>query len=500
MTSPTLERARARILGDERVVVVEAAAGCGKTFEAVSGTAALAAQLEDGQEVLLLTHTNSARRVFEGRLAAARTRATMQTLDSLAFEVVKRYAPHLELEQPVVPDAVHRGHPSFKDIRAMARRLLESAPAVADGLAWRHPVILVDEHQDSSDDQHAVVAAIAERRDTRVRYFGDRLQSIYGFDGGGGAWDSLCEKHDEATLEFGHRWSDNADLRDWLFGARRALLAGEPIDLRDRPRCVHVHQWSGEPPGINRKGHCPEVLAVLGRLTLQGRCALLVSENAHARALVERLGPGPTKLYEGADVKEPRRWLEQVLEAAGDPARLARLLGEALGALGPGVPESRVNELAAVCTATGINVGKRKNILPLVDICRPLYIDPTVSTWLEAFRSAITRRARLKWRPLRRDAAWLLAATPGNTDDPLAALLATARAYGQRSRAPRQAVMTVHRAKGNEYDTVVLPYVSASSFGSDYEDAKCLYVAITRSQRELHLLLSRDDPSPRFRL
>lgn len=500
MASQTLEHARARILGDERVVVIEAAAGCGKTFEAVGGTAALAAQLQDGQEVLLLTHTNSARRVFEGRLAAAGTRATMQTLDSLAFEVVKRYAPHLGLEQPVVPDAVHRGHPSFPDIRRMARGLLESAPAVAEGLAWRHPVILVDEHQDSTDDQHAVVAAIAEKSDTRVRYFGDRLQSIYGFDGGGGAWASLCEKHEQAALEFGHRWSNNPDLRDWLFGARRALLACEPIDLRDRPRCVHVHQWSGEPPGIGRKGHCPEVLALLGRLTLRGRCALLVSENAHARGLVERLGPGPTKLYEGADVKEPRRWLEQVLEADGDPARLARLLGEALGALGPGVPESRVKTLAAVCTASGIDVGKHKNILPLVDVCRPLYEHPTVGTWLEAFRSAITLREVLKWRPLRRDAAWLLASTPSHTDDHLAALLATARAHAQRSRAPKQAVMTVHRAKGNEYDTVVLPYVSGVSFGSGYEDAKRLYVAITRPQRELHLLLSKDDPSPRFRL
>lgn len=500
MASQALRQARARILGEERVVVVEAAAGCGKTFEAVGGTAALASQLGDGQEVLLLTHTNSARRVFESRLAATGTRATMQTLDSLAFEVVNRYAPHLGLEQPVVPDAVHRGHPSFPDIRSMAHGLLRSAPAVAEGLAWRHPVILVDEHQDSTDDQHAVVAAIAEKLNTRVRYFGDRLQSIYSFDGGGGAWDSLCHEHDPAVLDFGHRWSGNPDLRDWLFGARRSLLAGEPINLRDRPPCVHVHQWSGEPPGIGRKGHCPEVLSILRRLKLQGRSALLVSENAHARGLVERLGTGPTKLYEGADVREPRRCLELVLDANGDPARLVRLLGEALDALGTGVPASRVNELTAVCTSAGIVVGKRKNILPLVDVCRPLYDRPTVGTWLEAFRAAVARRAELKWQPLRRDAVWLLAAMPGDTDDHVAALLATARAHGQRSRAPKQAVMTVHRAKGNEYDTVVLPYVSDSSFGADHEDAKRLYVAITRPQRELHILLSRDDPSPRFRL
>jgi len=180
MTS-ALERARARILGDERVVVIEAAAGCGKTYEAVGAIAELSQQLVDGQQVLLLTHTNSARRVFEGRLADGDGRSRMQTLDSIAFEVVNRYARHLGLEQPVVPDAIHRGHPSFKDIRTMARGLLKAAPAVAEGLAWRHPVILVDEHQDSSDDQHSLVAAIAEPGTARVRYFGDRLQSIYGF-------------------------------------------------------------------------------------------------------------------------------------------------------------------------------------------------------------------------------------------------------------------------------------------------------------------------------
>lgn len=499
MTSDALERARARILGDDRLVIIEAAAGCGKTFEAVVATAALAQQLAEGQQVLLLTHTNSARRVFEGRLAAG-ARATMQTLDSLAFEVVKRYAPHLGLEQPVVPDAAHRGHPSFKDIRALARGLLEAAPAVAEGLAWRHPVILVDEHQDSSDDQHGVVAAIAEKGNARVRYFGDRLQSIYGFDGGGRAWDRLCAEHDEETLEFGHRWRDNADLRVWLHGARRALLAGEPIDLRGRPSCVRVHLWSGQPPGVNRKGHCPEVLAVLQRLQLPARSAVLVSENVHARGIVERLGAGAAKLYEGADVKEPRRCLELALEAEGDPARLSRLLAEVLGGLGPGMPKSRVTELAAVCTSDGIAAGRRKNILPLVDICRPLYESPTVSTWLQAFACALERRTELGWRPLRRDATWLLAATPVDTDDHLAALLATARAHGHRARAPAQAVMTVHRAKGSEFDTVVLPYVCGSHFGPSLDDAKKLYVALTRPQSTLHLLLSRDDPSPRFRL
>lgn len=101
---------------------------------------------------------------------------------------------------------------------------------------------------------------------------------------------------------------------------------------------------------------------MLRRLKLPVRSALLVAENAHARGLVERLGGQTAKLYEGADVKEPRRWLERALEAEGDPARLARLLVELLDAWGSGVAKSHVTELAAVCTSDGINPGKRAGI------------------------------------------------------------------------------------------------------------------------------------------
>jgi superfamily I DNA/RNA helicase len=58
--------------------------------------------------------------------------------------------------------------------------------------------------------------------------------------------------------------------------------------------------------------------------------------------------------------------------------------------------------------------------------------------------------------------------------------------------------MTVHRAKGTECDSTVLPYVCRSSFGDDDESARLLYVALTRAQNTLHLFLSEDDPCPWF--
>ena len=80
-------------------------------------------------------------------------------------------------------------------------------------------------------------------------YFGDRLQSIYGFDGGGGALDRPCDEHVEETFQLGHRWRDDADFRGWHHGSRQALLAGEAIDLRNRPSCVRVHLWERRAAG-----------------------------------------------------------------------------------------------------------------------------------------------------------------------------------------------------------------------------------------------------------
>lgn len=128
MTANELEAARARIRSEEPVVVVEAAAGCGKTNEAVEATVGFAAQTGDGREVLLLTHTNAARDVYAGRLKAVGGRARTQTLDSLACELVRRYVRHFELPEPFRPGATHAGHPSFPDVQSRACTLLRDAP------------------------------------------------------------------------------------------------------------------------------------------------------------------------------------------------------------------------------------------------------------------------------------------------------------------------------------------------------------------------------------
>jgi DNA helicase-2/ATP-dependent DNA helicase PcrA len=498
VTAYELEAARARIRGHDPTVVVDAAAGCGKTHEAVDATVEFAAKVGDGREVLLLTHTNAARDVYAGRLHAVGGRARTQTLDSLACEVVGRYARHFELPEPFRPGATHAGHPSFPEVQRRACELLHDAPAVAEGLAWRHPIIIVDEHQDSSAAQHEFVERIGAAGRVRRRYFGDGMQRIFEFSGAGDAWTRLTREHEPVPLSHGHRWNDNPELRDWLAAARAALKAGRSVALSGRPACVTVRRWKGDPPGPRQKGHCPELLTQLNHVALAGRAVVLVRDGRHGYALAEKL-PHKLALYEGADAKSPSEWLERALGSEGDPARLSGLLAELLSAWGAGVPKSRVSELKAVCTTGGVELGRRTRIKALVELCRPLYKEPTAATWLRAFQNAVTDHASLGWRIIRRYPAWLLAAVPAEAEDLLLALQATAEARTQTVRPPSAAVMTVHRAKGSECDTVALPYACASSFGDDEESARLLYVALTRAQRAVHLFLSEDDPCPWFR-
>jgi superfamily I DNA/RNA helicase len=57
-------------------------------------------------------------------------------------------------------------------------------------------------------------------------------------------------------------------------------------------------------------------------------------------------------------------------------------------------------------------------------------------------------------------------------------------------------VMTVHQAKGKEFDAVILCPGSRRYFPDDPERRRLFYVAITRAAKAWRLLVPYDDPSP----
>ena len=82
-----------------------------------------------------------------------------------------------------------------------------------------------------------------------------------------------------------------------------------------------------------------------------------------------------------------------------------------------------------------------------------------------------------------------------------------ARSFGRvrcfrsfRPKPPARAISTIHKAKGLECDSVIVMPCDAKTF-PDKADARCLlYVALSRPKRRLALVMSKDNPSPLFKL
>ena len=118
-------------------------------------------------------------------------------------------------------------------------RLLKRHPIIAAALARRHPVVICDEHQDSSGDQHASVMALHEQG-ARLRVFSDPVQRIFRTKTLDGShppcdWDALRKSADTCEeLDYPHRWEQGCtQLGQWTLHARQLLKSDGMIDLRN---------------------------------------------------------------------------------------------------------------------------------------------------------------------------------------------------------------------------------------------------------------------------
>jgi hypothetical protein len=167
---------RAALRSDVPLVLVEAPAGCGKTHQGADYASELVRTDGHGRP-LILTHTHAACSVFSERTAANPKKIDIRTIDSVIARIASAY--HVGLGIPADTGAWVRQH---EDGHAMLAQkvsaLLTRHPMIASSLARRHPVVICDEHQDSSGDQHALVMALLDQG-AKVRVFTDPMQKIF---------------------------------------------------------------------------------------------------------------------------------------------------------------------------------------------------------------------------------------------------------------------------------------------------------------------------------
>ncbi|MET9252215.1 ATP-dependent helicase [Streptomyces sp. NPDC003717] len=439
-------------------VLVTAGAGAGKTHTLVRRLDALCGH-EDPEEaleatdILVLTFSRAAARELRERITrhgdrARRVRA--QTFDAWAYGVLLQAYPDRDWATT-----------SFDErIKAAAEAVDEGALEAGDSVPPAH--VVIDEVQDLLGDRRELVEALLDRYQDSCGFtvVGDAAQSVYGFQ-----IEDPAERKDETGRFF--EWlrrsypDDLVELR--LTENFRAITSEARIALSHGPRLQKVRDADEagtlyeelrdlllEP--TNALGDFADEYTLQGLRDLDDTCAVLTRDNRQA-LVVSRL------LHENGIGHRLRRPLEE----RPVPYWVAELL--------------RRTE------AAGLTEDRFRSLLEQL----PLPYEPN---------------ARALWTVLRRATR-----SPGRTAldlDRLRRLVADGR-FPDEAADPETArivVSTVHRAKGLEFDRVIVltpPSVAElhRQYGTEADlpaEARALYVAMTRARQDLYHVDSPELP------
>ena len=116
--------------------------------------------------------------------------------------------------------SINAGYFCYNEMFVWAMELVDKVPEVVRIIRDRFPVLLIDEAQDNSEDQSAILHHIFMAGDSLVvrQRFGDANQAIYGFVGATEAsTDKFPDESNKTDLPNSHRFGqDIADLVDPL--------------------------------------------------------------------------------------------------------------------------------------------------------------------------------------------------------------------------------------------------------------------------------------------
>jgi DNA helicase-2/ATP-dependent DNA helicase PcrA len=381
---------------------------------------------------------------------------------------------------------------------------------IANAIVQRYPLIVCDEHQDSSVEQHAIIMAFHDAG-ARLRIFGDPMQRIYAKKGRSAClkdeqrWADLCKKADSSeVLDTPHRWAtENRELGEWICGAREALRSTGKIDLRGAlPRGVQIIFADNRSSRhgdyqITKEERGPIDAFVRSQTSL----LILTAHNDTIRSLRAFFGRR-LPIWEGHTRDAINSLVETVQTSKGNAVAIAGALSGFMFKISRGfAPASYgrtlLKEVESQCS------GRRRGKPATLQALARLMLDAPNHIGV----SQVLRRLEELTRtdPAFRDIKIDLyrefweAVKLADFDDPEEGLVEITR---RRSRAqvgpPRKAISTVHKAKGLECDSVLIMPCDDKQFS---EANRCLlYVALSRAKKSLQIVVSRQNPSPLLEL
>lgn len=505
------EAGAALLRSDQPLVLIEAAAGCGKTYQGASYARDAMTTLGNGR-LLILTHTHAACSVFAERTKGASSRVEIKTIDALIMQIATAYHEALGLPSSLSSWAWRDNGNGFSVMAAKVAAFLGAHPMVAKALATRYPVVICDEHQDSSADQHEVVMAL-HRGGAMLRIFGDPLQRIYGGKTAQAGktdqarWEALKQAAACEILETPHRWQTGcAELGEWIRTARESLKTNQPVDLtKPLPRSLTILRANNIAKrhggySLSREQRRP-IDQVVDRMD---QLMILASQNDLVAAL-RGFWMRKIPIWEG-HTRDALAGLVAVLRNKhGDADGLAQGLIEFVSGVSVGFTQKShgdrlLQEIREGCVRN--TKGKPANIQALA---RLLLDNPSskglsdaigmIRDLVEAGGDGFSDVKIDHWAELR-DAIRLGAFSDAEEGF---AEIARRRSYSRPSPPPRT-LSSIHKAKGLECDHVMVMACDRTQFSST-SYAKCkMYVAISRAKRSLALVVPETNTSPLFKI
>lgn len=470
MSNPASKLAKAR-----RAVVV-APAGCGKTE-----TIACAVMLnQDTLPQLILTHTNAGVRVLRSRLRKLKVPGRLYRIDTIAG-----WARDYVTSYPGTA-GIRRDSLDWSSIYRAAGDLIRLV-VIRKVLVSSYSGVYVDEYQDCTKEQHALVMGLGDVLPCRV--LGDPLQGIFDIDKD----TRLVDWEKEVFPAFDrlpdlttpYRWKDrNEELGRWLLGVRDSLREGRQVNLEGCPGV----DWREHDASDKKSALQTRQKACFETLRRDGGTVGILQVPRPRQYLASRL-KGYYSCVERADYPELRSYSEKIDEAEGC-GRILMLL-----------------EFAYECAAglkgelKTVRTSLEKGRLPVFDkvpsrfrsIVAPM-ADPSPHGLLTVFEglAAICDRVYRKdllYRMRQALQEW----AHGNAES-LSEAVVTVRERARHSGIvlPRRVLGSTFLVKGLEFDHAVL-------LNGDELTVNDLYVAMTRASFSLTVLSKTPVLRPRPR-
>lgn len=490
-----------------RLVVVEAPAGCGKTFQGAQYARDVAGSV-GAARVLILTHTHAACDVFASRTRGGDGSVDTRTIDSLIGQIAAVYHPSLGL--PADTGAWARSRKDgYNELAAKVAKLLRASPIIARSLAQRYPVVICDEHQDASAHQHEVMTALHEGG-ASVRIFGDPMQRIYGgrkkseIDADNQRWQRLKEQAETfEQLDEPHRWSGGSQaLGRWLLAARTTLRTGGQIDLSGAlPRGISVIVADNQSP-MHRGGYLlakTDSRPIYALVEATNSLLVLASQNATVNALRAFFGRR-VPIWEG-HMRESLAVLVGAIQLHRDDAvQIAQAVVTFLEQVTTGFSPSAYGNTLLCEVSGGCSTRRTGKPATLQTLARMILDQPNHKGAAKLLnRLHELRETDPAFDPIKLDYCreFWDAVRLAKFDDPAEGFVEISRRRSySRPPLPAKAISTIHKAKGLECNDVLLMPCDAQHFG-DTPAARCrLYVAMSRGKRSLTFVVSRKSPSP----